>query len=79
MKPADISGLRKSEYLKDKINELSTNTKNKIKGLYRGINEYKRVYDLLADSHIVNRWKNYFTQLLNMNSVNDVTDGNTYS
>jgi hypothetical protein len=29
--------------------------------------------DLLADSHsIVNRWKNYFSQLLNMHNVGDV-------
>jgi hypothetical protein len=65
---------KKREYLKDKINELPTNSKNKnIKDLYRGINEFKRGYqprnnlvkdkngDLLVDSHnILNRWKNYF-------------------
>jgi hypothetical protein len=29
--------------------------------------------DLLADSHsILNRWKNYFYQLLNVHSVSDV-------
>jgi hypothetical protein len=28
--------------------------------------------DLLADSHILNRWKNYFSQLLNVHSVTDV-------
>jgi hypothetical protein len=29
--------------------------------------------DLLADSHtILNRWKNYFSQLLNMYNVSDV-------
>jgi hypothetical protein len=29
--------------------------------------------DLLADSHnILNRWKNYFSQLLNVHSVSDV-------
>jgi hypothetical protein len=52
------------EYLKGKINELSTNSKNKnIRDLCRGINEFKRGYlptsssvndennDLLADSH----------------------------
>jgi hypothetical protein len=51
------------EYLKDKINELATNSKNKnFRDLYRGINEFKRGYqpksnlvkdensDLLADS-----------------------------
>jgi hypothetical protein len=67
---------KKREYLKDKINELATNSKNKnIRDLYRGINEFKRSSyqprnnlvkdengDLLADSHnILNRWKNYFS------------------
>jgi hypothetical protein len=34
----------KREYLKDKINELESNSKNKnIRDLYRGINEFKRV------------------------------------
>jgi hypothetical protein len=60
-------------YLKNKINELETNSKNKnIRDLYSGINELKKGYqpstnmvkaengDLLADSHsILNRWKNY--------------------
>jgi hypothetical protein len=33
------------EYLKDKINELATNSNNKnIRDLYRGINEFKRGY-----------------------------------
>jgi hypothetical protein len=71
---------KKKEYLKDKINELATNSKNKkIRDLYREINGFKRGYqpktnlvkdengDLLADSHnILNRWKNYFSQLLNV-------------
>jgi hypothetical protein len=65
----------KREYLKYKLNELATNSKNKnIRYLYRGINEFKRDYqprnnlvkdendNLLADSHnILNRWKNYFS------------------
>jgi hypothetical protein len=72
--------------LNDKINELATNSKNKnIRDLYRGINEFKRGYQprnnlvkdengvLLADSHnILNRWKNYFSQLLNVHNVSDV-------
>jgi uncharacterized protein YaaR (DUF327 family) len=34
---------KRREYLKDKINELATNSKNKnISDLYRGINEFKR-------------------------------------
>jgi hypothetical protein len=77
---------KKKEYLKDKINELATNSKNKnIRYLYRGINGFKKGYkprnnlakdgngDLLADSHnILNRWKNYFSQLLNVHNVSDV-------
>jgi hypothetical protein len=84
VKPADISRMR--EYLKDKINELVKNSKNRnIRDLYRGINEFKRVYqprnklvkddngDLLADSHsILNRQKNYFSQLLNVHNVSEV-------
>jgi hypothetical protein len=50
-----------------------------------GINEFKRGYhlrynlvndengDLLVDSHnILNRWKNYFSRLLNVHNVSDV-------
>jgi uncharacterized protein YdcH (DUF465 family) len=73
---------KKREYLKDEINELATNSKNKnIGDLYRRINEFKRGYqprnnlvkgennDLLADSH--NRCKNHFSQLLNVHNVID--------
>jgi hypothetical protein len=55
---------KKRKYLKDKINELATNSKNKnVRDLYRGINEFKRDYqprnnidrgenyDILAVSH----------------------------
>jgi hypothetical protein len=77
---------KKKEYLKGKINELATNSQNKnIRDLYRGINELKKGYqhrsnlvkdengDLLADSNtILNRWKSYFSQLLNVNDVSDV-------
>jgi hypothetical protein len=66
----------KREYLKDKI-------KNKnIRDLYRGINEFNRVYqpgnylvkdrngDMLANFHnILNRRKTYFSQLLNVQNV----------
>jgi hypothetical protein len=65
---------KKREYLKDKINELATNSMNKnIRDLYRGKNEFKRGYrrrnnlvkdengGLLADFHnILNRLKTYF-------------------
>jgi hypothetical protein len=34
---------KQSEYLKDKINELATNSKNKdVRDLHRGINKFKR-------------------------------------
>jgi hypothetical protein len=36
---------KKREYLKGKINELATNSRNKnIRDLYRGINKFKRGY-----------------------------------
>ncbi|PNF20265.1 hypothetical protein B7P43_G15396 [Cryptotermes secundus] len=77
---------KKREYLKDKIGELAMNSKKKnIRDLYRGLNDLKRGYqlssnlvkdencDLLADSHnILNRWKNYFSQLLNVHRVSAV-------
>jgi hypothetical protein len=53
--------------------------------LYRGINEFKRAYqlrinvvkdekgDLVADSHsVLAMWKNHFSQLLNIHGVYDV-------
>jgi hypothetical protein len=62
------------------MNEIAPNSKNmNIRELYRGINEFKRGYqprnnfvkykngDLLVDSHnILNRWKKYFSKLLNV-------------
>jgi hypothetical protein len=77
---------KKREYLKDKIKELATNSKNKIiRDLCRCINEFKGDYlpknylvkdendDLHADSqNILNMWKNFFSQLLNMHNVSDV-------
>jgi hypothetical protein len=73
----------KREYLKDKINELESNGKNKnIRDLYRGINAFKKGCqprtnlvknekgDLLADPHkIVNMWMNYFCQILHVQRV----------
>jgi hypothetical protein len=72
--------------MKDKINELESNSKNKnIRDLYRGITEFKKGYqpttnlvndekgDLLADPHkIGNRWMNYFCQLLNVQRVGSI-------
>jgi hypothetical protein len=71
---------KKREHLKDKINKLESNSRNKnIRDLHRGINEFKKGYqpranlvkdkrgNLLVDPHkILNRWKNYFCQLLNI-------------
>jgi hypothetical protein len=85
VKPAGISGI-KTEYLKDKIYDLATNSRNKnIRDPYRRMNGFKRCYqprsnlvkdengDLLADSHnILNRWKKYFSQLFNVHRVSDV-------
>jgi hypothetical protein len=69
------------EYLKDEIKKHESKNKN-IRDLYRGINEFKKSYqprpnsvkgqrgDLLADPHkILNRWKNYFCQLLNVHGT----------
>jgi hypothetical protein len=76
---------KKREYLKGKIYEIATNNKNRsIRDLYTGINEFKGGYQPrrnlvkdensdLADSHnILNRWKNYFSQLLNAHRVSIV-------
>jgi len=73
-------------YLKAKIEELDTNRKIKnIRDLYRGINDFKKSYqprtnivkddkgDLVANSHsILARWRNCFSQILNVHGVNDV-------
>ncbi|KAJ4437031.1 hypothetical protein ANN_17165 [Periplaneta americana] len=75
---------KKRDYLKEKLDEVETNSKNKnIRDLYKGIKEFKtgcqaRVNliknekgDLLADAHLIlKRWKNYFGQLLNIHRPN---------
>ena len=77
---------KKKAYLRARIEELETNSKiNNIRDLYRGINDMKKGYqprtrivknekgDLVADSHsIMARWKNYFSQILNIHGVSDV-------
>jgi hypothetical protein len=77
---------KKREYLKGKINELETDNKKKnIRDLYRGINEFKKGYkpriniikdengNLLADpQNVLNSWKNFFNQVLNVYGVHDV-------
>ena len=78
VKLADISGTK--EHLKAKPGELKTKSKIKnIRDLYRGINDFKKGYqprnnivkdkkgDLVAGSHsILARWRNHFSQLLNI-------------
>ena len=77
---------KKKAYWKGKIEELETNSKiNNIRDLYRGINDIKKGYqprtrivkdekgDLVADSHsIMARWRNYFSQILNVHGVSEV-------
>jgi hypothetical protein len=74
---------KEREYLKNRINELKSNSKNKnIREFYGTINECKEcchhrtnlikdeMGDLLADPHkMLNRWKNYFCQLLNVHGA----------
>ena len=55
--------------------------------MYRGISDFKKGYqprtiivkddkgDLVADSHsILTRWRNYFSQILNVHGVNDARE-----
>jgi hypothetical protein len=76
----------KKEYMKAKIEELKTNSKIKyIRDMYRGTNDFKKGYqprtnivmdekgNLVADSHSnLTRWRNHFSQLLNVHGVNNV-------
>jgi glutaredoxin 2 len=73
-------------YLKAKFEEFETNSKIKnIRDLCRYINDFKKGYqprtnivkdvkgDLVAVSHLIlARWRNHFSQLLNVQGVNDV-------
>jgi hypothetical protein len=76
---------KRREYVEDKTNKLPTNIKNKnIRDVHRRIYEFQRGYQpvinlvkdenggLLPDSHILNRWKNYYFQLLNVQRVSNV-------
>jgi len=86
VKLLDISGVKKKEYLKAKIDELETNSKFKnIKDLYTVISDFKKGFlpgtnvvnyekgDLLTDCRsILARWRNHFTQLLKVHGVNNV-------
>jgi hypothetical protein len=71
---------KKKEYLKDRINKLQSNSNNKnITDPHRSTNEFKKSYKLrtnlvkdkrndlfMKSLNILNRWKNYFCQLLNV-------------
>jgi len=75
---------KKKAYLKDKFEELETNSKIKnIRVLYRGIIDFMKGYQprtntvkdekghLVAESHsILARWRNHLSQLLNVHGVN---------
>ena len=77
---------KKKAYLKAKVEELETNSKiNNIRDLYRSINYFKKGHqprtvivkdekgDLMADSRsIMARWRNYFSQILNIHGASDV-------
>jgi hypothetical protein len=76
---------KKRKYLRAKMNELETNSKNKnIRELYKEINDFKKgsqprtntvkneMGTLAADCHsILARWRNYFSQLLNVQRDSD--------
>ena len=76
-----------------KIEELETNSKiNNIRDLYRGINDVKKGYqprtrivkdekvDLVAYSRsITARWRNYFSQILNVHGVSEVRRAEIHS
>ena len=71
-----------------KLSEINTNSKNKnIIDLYKGIKDFKKGYqarvnvikneneELLADSNsILNRWKDFFSQLLNVHKDNEMRE-----
>ena len=65
---------------------------NNIRDLYRGINDFKKGYqprtcvvkdekgDLVADSHsIMTRWRNYFSQLLNVHGAKEVRQAEVHT
>ena len=77
---------KKKEYLKAETEEIETNSKIKyIRDFYMDISDFKKDYqhrtnivkdetsDLDTDSlRILARWRNHFTQLLNVHGDNDV-------
>jgi hypothetical protein len=91
LKPVEHLGTR--EYLKGKINELETNNKNKnTTDSYRGINEFWKGYQprisIIKDENgnlpankqsVLNRWKNFFNQVLNIHGSHDVRQRHIYT
>jgi hypothetical protein len=84
LKPANISGIKRVNISKTKLMSLQHTGKNKdIRALYIGINEFKSGYqptdywvknencNLLPDSHVLNKWKNYLPHLLDVHIVHD--------
>ena len=73
---ADISGKKKKEYLKAKIDEVETNSEMRnIRGLYRGISDFKEGYQPRTNMGLPQyfaRWRNHFSQLLNVHGINGV-------
>jgi hypothetical protein len=76
---------RKWDYLKEKLMSLQRTVRTRTTDLNRIMNESERGYqlrnslvqdengDLVADSHnTFNRWRSYFSQLLNVHNVSDV-------
>jgi hypothetical protein len=76
---------KKREHLKGKINELEAKNKKNIRDLYRDINELKNWYqpriNIIKDGNgnlievpqnVLNRWKNFFNQVLNVHGVHDI-------
>ena len=77
---------KKRDYFKEKLSEMENNSKKiNIRDLCKGIKDFKKGYqarinvikndnvELLADSNsILNRWKDYFSNLLNVYKDNDV-------
>jgi hypothetical protein len=77
---------KKREYLKDKINDLETNNKNKnITDLYGDISEFTKGYqpgtNIIKDANghllthlqsVLNRWKNFFNQVPILHGIHDV-------
>jgi hypothetical protein len=87
VEPANISGIKRRNIWKTKLMSVRSSNNKNIRDPYRGINVFKKGYqprnnlvkdengDLLADSHnILNRWKNYFSQLLNVHNVSDTAE-----